>query len=68
MIIAEGKKPRFITQDRSNRRMHTTVFPIWILTIHYSIIVWKDGLEILLHFSYKAHENDEDFPKLVRKK
>jgi hypothetical protein len=60
MIIEEGKET--MLYNRSNRRMQTTVRPILILVIHYSIIVWKDCLEILLHFSYKAHENDEDLP------
>jgi len=51
MIIAEGKETALYNSDRSERRMQTTVRPIWILAIHYSIIVWNDDcLEILLLF------------------
>jgi len=65
MITAEGKETMLYNSDRSNRRIQTTVRPIWTLAIHYSIIVWKDCLEILLHFSYRAHETDEDLPSPI---
>jgi len=44
MIIAEAKETTLCNSDRNNRRMQTTVRPIWIPAIHYSIIVWKDCL------------------------